>query len=295
MNHSAVGNNTSSERGVVLVLVLWMLALLTLTAAGYARSTRTETLLAAYQLQSAQARATAEGGIWLAVRDLIRPAAERDWNTAGAPRKVSIGVHFAEVSVQDEAGKIDLNSAREDILAGLLRSTGIDGTQADAVRDAILDWRDRDDLRRDQGAEDEDYRAGGYDWGAKDGPFNSVEELRLVAGMTEALYRKIAPALTVHSHRSTIDQAVAVREALLALPDVTAADVEDRIAARADAEDPKGSGRVFTITSHGLAGDAVVRVDAVVLIRRGADVPYSVLSWSEGRQEETPAKERAAP
>jgi len=294
MNPRAGGSNASGERGVVLVLVLWMLALLTLTAAGYARSTRTETLLAAYQAQSAQARAAAEGGIWLAVQDLVRPVAEREWDAVGTSRKVAVGPYFAEVVVQDEAGKIDLNSAREDLLTGLLRSGGADENQANALRDAILDWRDRDNLRRDQGAEDDDYAAAGRAYGAKDGPFNSIEELRLVAGMTEALYRNIAPALTVHSHKPGINPAVAVREALLARPDMSPEEADEQIAARADAGSG-GAGSVFTITSQGLAGDATVRLDAVILIRRGADVAYTVLSWSEGREEETPAAERAAP
>ena len=49
----------NKERGVVLVLVLWMLALLTVMVAGYSRATRIETLLAAHYVQSAQAGAVA--------------------------------------------------------------------------------------------------------------------------------------------------------------------------------------------------------------------------------------------
>jgi len=40
--------------GMALVLVLWMLVLLTVMAGGYSATMRTETILAAHQLQSAQ-------------------------------------------------------------------------------------------------------------------------------------------------------------------------------------------------------------------------------------------------
>jgi general secretion pathway protein K len=44
--------------------------------------------------------------------------------------------------------------------------------------DAILDWRDEDDLHLVNGAEDPDYKAAGLPYGAKDGPFDSLEELQ---------------------------------------------------------------------------------------------------------------------
>src|SRR3546814_4780934 len=41
------------------------------------------------------------------------------------------------------------------------------------------------------------YVAGGRDYGPRHGPFASVEELQMVLGMTPALYRLVAPAVTI--------------------------------------------------------------------------------------------------
>src|SRR3546814_12846249 len=58
-----------------------------------------------------------------------------------------------------EAGKVDLNTAPQELLARLMRVGGADEATADRVAAAITDWRDADDLRRPQGAELQDYAA----------------------------------------------------------------------------------------------------------------------------------------
>lgn len=69
---------------------------------------------------------------------------------------------------------------------------------------AILDWRDKDNLVRNHGAEDDDYQQLDYNYGAKDGLFNSLDELQLVMGMTTETYNKLKPALTIHSHQPAL-------------------------------------------------------------------------------------------
>src|SRR6185369_1409775 len=54
---------------------------------------------------------------------------------------------------------------------------------------AIMDWRDTDTTVSTDGAEDETYSRFSPPYKTKNGPFETVEELRLVAGMTkEILY-----------------------------------------------------------------------------------------------------------
>ena len=53
---------------------------------------------------------------------------------------------------------------------------------------AIQDWRDPDSLRREDGAEDRDYLAGGAGHGAADRPFRHPAELLQVRGMTPAVF-----------------------------------------------------------------------------------------------------------
>ena len=269
-------------------------------AGGYSATMRTETILTAHQLQSAQARALAQAGIWLAVNELMKPQLERSWRSDGSLNTVDFNNGSIEIKIQDETGKIDLNSARVELLHGLIKSTEVDDASGIELLHAILDWRDKDDLIRTAGAEDDDYKAAGLDYGAKDGLFNSVDELRLILGMTEEIFRKMKPALTIHSHQAGINPSFAQREVLLAIPGVYPETIEDFLLARVEMSlaiksppIPGANKRFFTrvkditltITSVGIIADSKVKLDAVILIKRNATPPFSVLSWWQGKPE----------
>ncbi|MGH2400038.1 MAG: general secretion pathway protein GspK, partial [bacterium] len=199
------------------MIVLWMVALLSIVAASLAFSMRTETTLAHDLVTQAQARALAEAGVHRGILELYNPDRLRRWRRDGSPHRIRLGGAPITVSLQDEAGKIDLNSAQRDLLGTLLRASGIDDERRDALLDAIEDWRDADSLRRLNGAEDQEYEVAGRTYGAKDATFNTVEELQQVLGVTPRLFKRLRPALTVHSHSAGIDDRVAPPEVLRAL------------------------------------------------------------------------------
>ena len=301
-----------NARGIALVVVLWGVTLLAVVAASFTTTTRTETKLARNLLDNAKARALADAGAHRAVlallnqksegiEDLQPVAGEGNWWLDRAPRRFRFGDGIAIVSVQDEGGKIDLNRAPDDLLRGLFRSVGLDEDKANALVDAIGDFRDADDSRRLNGAEDDDYRAAGLPWGTKDRPFEAVEELARVLGMTPRLYRAVAAFLTVHSARGKIDLMSAPREVLLAVPGVDAGEVEALLAARTAIEGPIGreplpllsgargyfslSGRrVYTVRAeaHTESGAVFVR-EAVVRLTRDPEKPFRFLAWRQGR------------
>jgi hypothetical protein len=61
------------------------------------------------------------------------------------------------------------------------------GTAIDEIVDAIIDWRDPDDMPQPNGAES-DYYLDRFGYGAKDGWFDSVDELLKVRGIDSALF-----------------------------------------------------------------------------------------------------------
>lgn len=67
----------------------------------------------------------------------------------------------AIVSVQDEAGLFNLNSGDEQMLAALLRQTGVGARSSDRLAATLADYVDGDDLRRANGAEAAEYRRAG--------------------------------------------------------------------------------------------------------------------------------------
>lgn len=284
------------QSGVALVIVLWMLALLTIIAVAFSKSTRTETLLTAHFVQTTQARAVAQAGIWLVVNELLKPEQEQRWRKDSTIYNVNYGDGDIALRIQDESGKIDLNSARSELLFSLLQSLDIplDGAERLKLLQTILDWRDRDNLPRQFGAEDADYYQQESDYGAKDGPFNAIDELLLVLGMNRDIYNQMKPALTIHSLQPGIAPEVAPREVLLALPNITPDSADNYLATRTQGEltspaltgvDPryfsKVRGNTFSITSTGHNADSRYSIEAVVSVRRNANPPFSVLSWAE--------------
>jgi type II secretory pathway component PulK len=85
--------------------------------------------------------------------------------------------------IDDEAGKLDLNTATYDQLMALPYMT-------DEFASAIIDWRDEDsDITGLDGAEEEYYMSLPTPYHCKNAPFESVDELKLVKGCApEILY-----------------------------------------------------------------------------------------------------------
>ena len=96
------------------------------------------------------------------------------------------------VTVEDEAGKVDLNSASEPLLRALLAGAGATPVEVDRITAAILDYRDADNLRRPDGAEADEYRLAGRQNGPKNAPFDSIFELGQVLGVDAALAHQSA-------------------------------------------------------------------------------------------------------
>ncbi len=249
------------------------------------------------------------------------------WRADGTVYSWSFGGGALKVAVHGEAGKIDLNTADEELLRGLFRIAswtgpdgepqGLDEAAAAALTDAIRDFADPDDLTRLNGAEDRDYRAAGLPWGAKDAAFEAVEELQQVLGMTAPLYQAVAPALTVYSGAKGVDASLAPRQVLLALSDVEAGGgagggggakevVDDYLAARAEAAAGaapafpgagRGTGarrnraRVYTIHAEARTpGGAVFAREAVVRLGGGGQA-LRIEAWRQGGRELFPPPE----
>jgi general secretion pathway protein K len=140
------------------------------------------------------------------------------WLPDGQPHELIIDGERIELRLYDEASRLNLNSVPRDQLIALIEVTqteaGFDPSQGDQIADAIMDWRDADDLAQLNGAEDADYRDEGRLFGAGDRMFRSVEELKQVLGMTQELYQGLAPHLTVTETGGQPSQTFASAEVL---------------------------------------------------------------------------------
>lgn len=292
----------SSQRGIVLVIVLWIVALLSVMAASFAYSMRTETTLAAHAVGRAQARALAEAGVNYALLHLLDPSEAAEWPADGTVRDWQLGSERVRIRVTSASGLVDLNQGQRELLRGLLAAGGVAQEELDSILDAIEDWRDPDDLARVNGAESREYADAGRPFGPKNAPFESVEELQQVLGITAARYRRLAPWVTVHSRQPGVDPATAPAEVLKAVPGTDPNAIDHFIALRVDHRAQGlpppppptvpglylsgGQGLTYHVAVEAYTESGSAAFVEATLVARGArpDRPFQVLAWREGKR-----------
>ncbi|MFK8068603.1 MAG: general secretion pathway protein GspK [Gammaproteobacteria bacterium] len=290
-------DHKNEQKGIALVIVLWMLALLSIIALAYSGMTRSENQLTSNVARSAKARAIAEAGLWTAVHDLLRAPNDRRFSPDGTVVVLPIENKYkALVSSQDESGKVDLNKASLELLLGMIKSTELDHEQSLHLVEAILDWRDKDNLQRVNGAETAVYEELDLPYGAKNGTFNSVEELMLVKGMTEEIFDQIKSGLTVHSMQARVRLSASPEGVLRGLPGMDESLVADMIAGRSndataiisvipDITRPyifaSGRGNIFTIVSNAKVEDVIAKLKVTLILKKTGNKPITILDWKE--------------
>jgi general secretion pathway protein K len=103
--------------------------------------------------------------------------------------ELPLGKGFIHYSIRDENGKININTASRDVLTKALAANGLQlGSDRDTIVDSILDWIDKDDRHRVNGAESDYYRGLSPAYDVKNGPLDSLEELLKIRGVTPEIF-----------------------------------------------------------------------------------------------------------
>jgi len=280
------------QRGMALIMVLWLVVLLGIIASGHARNVHTETRLAARHIKVATARALTEAGIQHAILALLVADQVNQTSVDGTVGQIDFNGSKIRIAIRDATGLVDLNTAGPALLTSLVATLNIDHETQQKIVAAILDWRDDDDLLHLDGAEDSDYRSAGHAWSARDGAFSGVEELRYVIGMTQLRFNELAPFVTIYSQQSGINLEFASPYLITALTgqDVVAAEPQARPGRQPD-QTNNGSGTYHIYASTTDTDGIEASAEAVVRLSTDDNRPYRLLYWHEPmRIQFTPAE-----
>lgn len=230
-------HKTREQRGVALLMVLWVLTILMVVVLSFSFMARTEISSTLSFKEGAERKFLAEAGVERGIMELFYRNANKNmqvelegrevWKTDGTPYSVTVGDGSYTVRIIDESGKVDINEASDVVLKNLFMNLGVREEDADTIVDSIMDWKDPDDLHRLHGAESDYYTSLPNPYRAKDAPFDTIEELLLVKGMTQdILYgtsekKGAIDFLTVNSKEGTININAAPKEVLMAIPGMT--------------------------------------------------------------------------
>jgi general secretion pathway protein K len=275
------------QNGMALVVVLWLVVLLSIMAAGHTRGTHIDTQLASRQLAVAQARGYAEAGINHTALMLLS-ARGQEVPVDGSIFGVAIDGTAVTLAVRQATGLVDLNTSSPDVLDAALRAAGLADAQRRVALDAILDWRDGDNLRHMDGVEDEDYVAAGLPWTSRDGAFAAIDELRYIPGIGQDEFERLAPLVTVYSEKPGVN----LRLAPPILVEAVTGDQAEPVPQNYDAtpSSPRGprTGTFHIYATVEAQSGAVAAIEAVVTTERSADAPVIVREWREPPRQVVP-------
>jgi general secretion pathway protein K len=254
----------SRARGVALLLVLWAVVLLTILLGGFVLVARTESLQSRFLLDATRARYAAEAGMARAAYELRRADPLTRWVADGRSYPLEFDGAKLSVEVIDESGKIDLNASDEVLMLGVFLAVGIEEPKARALVDAIMDWRDPDDLVRTNGAEDREYEAAGLAYKPANIGFATIGEVQQVLGMDYELFAKLEPYVTVYSRNPRPNPSFAAPLVLQAMSGMDAQLAQDLVARR------------WQLDPQQLAATPLLMPDGTPLVAAGGGVTYTV-------------------
>ncbi len=190
------GFRTGDQRGVALIVVLWIFIFLFVAAFDFSADVREEAEAAHRFSEETQGYYLALAGFQRGVYEFITQPLDGSTLAAENPpgffdftwHEEKLGDGSFRVRLVDEGGKINLNRADENTLRLVFTNIGIEEPRRSTLVDSILDWMDPDNLHRVSGAEDDYYGSLSPAYSAKNGMFDTVEELLWVRGVTPELY-----------------------------------------------------------------------------------------------------------
>ena len=266
-----------SERGLALVVVLWGIAALSLIAAAMLASSMSRAHIDRNAWTQLQVRTEADTGMQMAILSLFNPGPDGRPPLDGTQRQIALGDTTVSVSIQDELGRIDINYAGRDMLRNLFRSAGASGDNAATLAEQVIAWRSPSGTSSPEGFTARDVAMAGDGYRPRRGPFQSVDELNLVRGMTPQLFRRAESGLTVYSHASSFDTTVAPKLVLEAILGMDQRRADNVIARRPLAI--ASWGHAYAIISTATRHEARFSRRAVILLSGDPDRPYWILDW----------------
>jgi len=186
----------ANERGVALIVVLWIFIFLFVVAFDFSSSVREEAYAAHRYNDETQGYYLALAGFQRGLYDFLSQSTGKQLQSDQKPsdlfdgswREGILGAGGYRVRLLDEAGKINLNRVDENALRRIFTNLDIEEPRRSILVDSIMDWRDPDDLHRINGAESDYYRSLSPPYSAKNGPLDTVEELLWIRGVTSSLF-----------------------------------------------------------------------------------------------------------
>jgi general secretion pathway protein K len=179
--------NTKDRNGLVLIAVLWIVVVITVIAAILGRKSKLDSKVCLARMESVRCKWACRAGIERAIAILNEDERETDcltdlwYDNYIDFNDIPLERCTFTVQINDEASKLNINTATREQLMGL-------PYMVEEIADAIIDWRDTDEMPGEVGVEGGYYENLPFGYLTRNGPFRTIRELLLVRGVTEDLF-----------------------------------------------------------------------------------------------------------
>lgn len=271
--NSLEAKSNEGNAGFVLVSVIWIAGLLAVVATAFAITVRSHTLAGSNVIYNTRAESVADGMALATALQLATIANVNELlklNSATTYCKWSSDIAVT-ISIQDQGGLVDLNTASPDLLKTLLQGMGADEAKSAGIVTALRDFRDPDSQSISGGVEPAIFPGKAY--GPRNAPLAVPEEIDQVPELDDTLFHELMPFVTVYSQQSGIDLSSAPQKLL------------DLLGTRESAlrfSSPSPA-KTFSIdVTAELKNGSRYRRQALISLLHQPDRPFAVLAWRRG-------------
>ena len=290
-----------SERGMILVVVLWTVAMMTIVVVALSVYAQRSLSLAGVETSRLRTEMALKSGVEAGGAMILGTKPDRRIFSDGRPVRVDLGGgQLVDIGIRDATGLVDINRAQAPLLAGLFSRVSESNADPEKFAEAIVAWRELyGGGEKKSGATAEVEGEGGKKPEEPPPVFFSLAQLYGIEGMKPAELDKMLPYISLYSHGGRINPMAAPEPVLQSVPDMEADDIaklrEARI--RRNVENPGVQGilakyenfltvaesSVYLVTVKAVSGGGLIagsRLEATIVLNTDGTVPFRVLAWS---------------
>ena len=307
------------ERGIALVIVLWIIVVLGLQVSLFNASIRDGITMIENDAAMVRGQVLMLAAVEVAVGRLLTTDERQRWSGDGGSNSVRFGGAELNVSINDENGRVNLNVAEAPLIEGVMRIATGSAREAARLTDRVIRRRGGETDRRSGGG------AGAFSSGAVSGgagafaptpaagdaqrraaaanpagtgvPFVDVNDLVRDLAMPNDQAERLARLLTLYTANGTINPLLASEQVLRALPNVPVDSIVQVLRLRTQGGATPGAitallapAAAYLNTSRGpayrirvqVSGNrrtAVGSIEVIVALKVDGGAPYRILAW----------------
>lgn len=281
-----------SSRGMILLVVLWIVAMMSVVVVALSAYAQKNLSLARLEADRLRTEMTLHAGVDVGVAFVLSINAEDRVLLDGSPSTVNIGDgRIVEVAVMDAAGLVDINRANFELINSLGFRLGLSKESIAATTEAIA--RLRTVSKTEDGTDNSRERK------SPPAVFVNARQLYGVPGIDRSVVDRLLPYLSLYSIDGKINPMAAPETILQSIPALKPEDLEvlaaakqrrqwkapevQDVLARNDQFLALKAARIFVVSVKTTAGPGLItgsRLQAVIAVNEAGRVPFRTLAWS---------------